>query len=108
MLLDVLAAVVAATATATRATSSGGFVGLGGGGQGCGQKRDSMAAIADLLVATSGGRTRPHYGRCFFDDFRFWGYGKFPRLISYRKIGLGLVFEICQSCLKLIKRYSFV
>jgi hypothetical protein len=65
MLLDVLAAVVAATATATRATSSGGFVGLGGGGQGCGQKRDSMAAIADLLVATSGGRTRPHYGRCF-------------------------------------------
>ncbi|KAI6181393.1 hypothetical protein M3Y98_00824600 [Aphelenchoides besseyi] len=63
------AAVVAATATASRgvgSTTAGGFVGLGnlvGATAGMHTKRDSMAAIADLLVATSGGRTRPHYGK---------------------------------------------
>jgi hypothetical protein len=54
--------ILLATATATRAAAGGaGLVGLGGGPNN--QKRDSMAAIADLLVATSGGRTRPHYGK---------------------------------------------
>ncbi|CAD5207056.1 unnamed protein product [Bursaphelenchus okinawaensis] len=57
------AAAAAAAVAAATASSAGAFRATPNGGVMPPNKRDSMAAIADLLVATGGGRKPPRYGR---------------------------------------------
>lgn len=66
------------------------------------QKRDSMAALADLLVATSGGRTRPHYGKffCVFAIRFIFKYSKTKNTpIVFRKIWRSLTLRKRSSIL---------